>query len=181
MRNYHIGSTPVVGAERAEMLAAAEPIAISQGVAPNLLRAVCEVESNYRPRPGDGGKSIGLCQVKPETALLVTRNDLLDGASTDEKLKHIRERLHDDWRYNISIAARLLRRYIDRYGSEELALIAYNGGENHALLRYATKVKAVRNKLESSRSSGPIQLSRSNDNSADGTSTKFANTLSLND
>jgi soluble lytic murein transglycosylase-like protein len=154
-----LGSTPAAGAERDLMRAEAGPIAMAQGIPPDLLRAVCEVESNYRPRPGDGGKSIGLCQVQPATALAVSGLDKVKGVSKAEKLKAMRMML-EDWRYNLMIAARLLKRYIDRYGSEELAMIAYNGGENHALLKYATKVKAERAKLSAPLPSTGIQLTR---------------------
>lgn len=86
-----------------------------------LLDAVIRVESNYDPHAISRAGAVGLMQLMPETA-----QDL---------------GVHNRWdpKQNIDGGARLLRRLIDRFGKLELALAAYNAGEN-AVARHGNQI-----------------------------------------
>ncbi|GAB6043100.1 transglycosylase SLT domain-containing protein [Endothiovibrio diazotrophicus] len=77
-----------------------------------LLEAVVEVESAYNPHAVSRAGAVGLMQLMPDTA---------------EELG-VRNRW--DPHQNLDGGARLLRQLIDRFGELELALAAYNAGEN---------------------------------------------------
>lgn len=82
----------------------------AQGVNPLLVRAVIEVESNYRPRARSRKGAMGLMQLMPATA------------------RAYRVRKPFDPKANIEAGVRHLKTLIDRWGVE-LALAAYNAGE----------------------------------------------------
>lgn len=85
---------------------------------PNLLEAICYVESKYDVRTihyNDGdGNSIGLCQVKLKTA------QWLGFKGTEQQLM--------DPQTNIYYAGKYLQHQIKRYHSVNRAVIAYNYG-----------------------------------------------------
>lgn len=120
----------------------------SIGLPEGLVAAVCKVESGYDVRAvnaDDGGSpSVGVCQVKPETARF------LGFRGTDKEL--LRPSV------NIEYAARYLRYQLNRYhGDVHKAVSAYNMG-TYAVddrgrtvnRRYVRKVMEVRNCLQSS-------------------------------
>lgn len=79
------------------------------GLNPKLLAAVAKVESNFDPDARSGAGAAGLMQFMPATAR-DNRIDPYDPAQI------------------IPAAARLLRSHLDRFGSIDLALAAYNAG-----------------------------------------------------
>jgi hypothetical protein len=85
-------------------------MARAHGVDPMLVRAVIEVESNYRPRARSHKGAMGLMQLMPATA-----------RQYDVKNPY-------DPRANIAAGVMHLKTLIDRWGVE-LALAAYNAGE----------------------------------------------------
>lgn len=115
----------------------ADRIAHEQGVDPALLKAVCDVESSWRSRVvGDHGRSIGLCQVRVDTAKTFLPK---------VRPTRLRQALFNPT-VNLTVAAKLLRLYIQRFGSESLALVAYNAGPNFSSLSYVQKVSAAKAK-----------------------------------
>ena len=86
--------------------------AVSQahGVDPMLVRALIQVESNYRPRARSNKGAMGLMQLMPATA------------------REYKVRNPYDPKANIAAGVKHLKGLIDRWGVE-LALAAYNAGE----------------------------------------------------
>ncbi len=98
--------------EQAETIAAAIlRSSIQNGVDPRLVVAVIACESSFRPDAVGKKGEIGLGQLKPETAA---------GLGVDPY----------DPIQNIDGCVRYLRQQLDRFGSLELALAAYNAGPN---------------------------------------------------
>lgn len=122
-----------------------ESAATQYNVPSDLLRAVCTVESNLRADAvGDDGHSIGLCQIKIDTGLMLY-GSRWRAAEPPEARRAAMRRLLLQPAINARLAARLLRQHLDRFGGDEtLALAAYNGGPDHALIRYVLKVRAAR-------------------------------------
>lgn len=82
----------------------------AHGVDPNLVRALIEVESGYRPRAKSPKGAMGLMQLMPSTA------------------REYKVRNPYDPKANIAAGVKHLKTLIDRWGVE-LALAAYNAGE----------------------------------------------------
>jgi Transglycosylase SLT domain len=82
----------------------------THGVDPMLVRALIQVESNYRPKARSRKGAMGLMQLMPSTA------------------KEYQVRNPFDPRANIEAGIKHLRSLIDRWGVE-IALAAYNAGE----------------------------------------------------
>jgi hypothetical protein len=98
--------------EQAETIAAAIlRSSIQNGVDPRLVVAVIACESSFRPDAVGKKGEIGLGQLKPETAA---------GLGVDPY----------DPVQNIDGCVRYLRQQLDKFGSLELALAAYNAGPN---------------------------------------------------
>lgn len=106
----------------------------SQSVHPALLKAIVEVESGYDPDAvrdeGSGRVSVGLAQILwPDTA----RG--LGFTGTMDQLK--------DPLVNLSLAARLLRELLDRYGTVPHAVSHYNCGRCPVYRDYTLRVLAL--------------------------------------
>ncbi len=82
----------------------------AHGVDPLLVRALIQVESNYKPRAKSPRGAMGLMQLMPSTA------------------KEYNVRNPFDPRANIEAGIKRLKTLIDRWGTE-VALAAYNAGE----------------------------------------------------
>jgi len=103
---------PNLTEEQAETIAAAIlRSSIQNGVDPRLVVAVIACESSFRPDAVGKKGEIGLGQLKPETAA---------GLGVDPY----------DPVQNIDGCVRYLRQQLDKFGSLELALAAYNAGPN---------------------------------------------------
>lgn len=87
------------------------------GVSADLLSAVAKQESGYNPRATSPAGAQGLMQLMPATAKGLGVNDPYNPTQA------------------VDGAARLLRSLLDRFGSTELALAAYNAGPG-AVIRY---------------------------------------------
>lgn len=132
------------------------------GIPASLLIAICSVESDFRDvvNKHDGGSpSIGICQIKLDTARLVG----FEG--TEEQL--LRDRL-----INILYAAKYIKRQLNRYkGDYCSAISAYNTGTRRYLtdgrfnnMRYVTKVLERWKRY----SSGDLPLTKTQLESCDG-------------
>lgn len=88
-----------------------------QGLAPQLVQAVMQVESGYNRRALSNKGAIGLMQLMPDTAKLL--------------------RVSDPWdpEQNVRGGATYLRQQMDRFGDLRLALAAYNAGPS-AVAKY---------------------------------------------
>jgi soluble lytic murein transglycosylase-like protein len=95
------------GTPYAELIAS---LSQAHGVDPNLVRALIQVESNYRPRARSPKGAMGLMQLMPSTA------------------REYKVRNPYDPKANIAAGVKHLKTLIDRWGVE-LALAAYNAGE----------------------------------------------------
>lgn len=87
------------------------------GIDPELLHAVVQTESAYRPRALSPKGAQGLAQLMPDTARHYGVKDAFQPAD------------------NLRAGARLLRELLDRFGDLELALAAYNAGAG-AVIRH---------------------------------------------
>lgn len=123
------------------------------GIPPELLVAICAVESNLDPQAvvaqdGDSGRtSYGLCQVQERTA-----RQFLSGVSAKELLIPS---------VNVYVAGAYLRWQYKRYRSWDRAVVAFNrGSSTGGLNSYHRKVKHAQRILLSARN-GQGQLHRS--------------------
>jgi Transglycosylase SLT domain len=80
---------------------------------PELVAAVVETESDFRPRLISHKNAQGLMQIVPETGRLMGADDLFD----PEK--------------NIAAGTKYLRYLFDRFGDQRMVLAAYNAGEGN--------------------------------------------------
>jgi hypothetical protein len=82
-------------------------------LAPELVAAVVEAESDFRPRLISGKNAQGLMQIVPSTGELLGAGNLFDPEQ------------------NIAAGSKYLKYLIDRFGDLHLALAAYNAGEGN--------------------------------------------------
>ena len=82
-------------------------------LSPELVAAVVEAESDFRPRLISDKNAQGLMQIIPETGRLMGADDLFD----PEK--------------NIAAGTKYLRYLFDRFGDQRTVLAAYNAGEGN--------------------------------------------------
>lgn len=129
----------------------AHEIALQNNIQPALLKAICRVESHWRPSAiGDDGASIGLCQIQINTAL-GWYPGFMKGASNSERREGIRRWLLNP-QNNMNLSAKLLRYYLTLFNENEvLAVMAYNGGPNHPLIRYYKKARRDKDDYEGGR------------------------------
>jgi soluble lytic murein transglycosylase-like protein len=85
--------------------------ALKNELPPELIAAVVESESDFRPRLVSNKDARGLMQIVPETARLMGCDDPFDPPA------------------NIAAGTRYLHYLISRFGDERIALAAYNAGE----------------------------------------------------
>jgi soluble lytic murein transglycosylase len=85
-----------------------------------LVAAVIYEESRFRPHARSKAGAMGLMQIQPVTAEAIARRTGGTGFRASD--------LYDP-EVNIRYGSWYLRRLIDKYGSERLALAAYNAGE----------------------------------------------------
>jgi soluble lytic murein transglycosylase-like protein len=83
------------------------------GLPPELVAAVVEAESDFRPRLISHRNAQGLMQIVPETGRLMGADDLFNPAD------------------NIAAGTKYLRYLMDRFGDQRVALAAYNAGEGN--------------------------------------------------
>ena len=87
--------------------------AVRNDLPPELVAAVVEAESDFRPRLVSGKNAQGLMQIIPTTGRLLGTNDLFDPEA------------------NVSAGARYLKYLFDRFDDPRVALAAYNAGEGN--------------------------------------------------
>lgn len=85
--------------------------AVKNDLSPELIAAIVESESDFRPRLVSSKNASGLMQILPETGRLMGCGDPFDP------------------RANIAAGTKYLRYLLDRFGDERVALAAYNAGE----------------------------------------------------
>lgn len=88
--------------------------ALESGIAPKVAFGLVRAESSFRTRVVSPVGAIGLTQVMPATA-----REVVPGTTRQDLMKP---------ETNLKIGFTYLRRLIDKYGDEELALTAYNRG-----------------------------------------------------
>lgn len=103
----HDATFPVESTPYGDIIAA---LSEAHGVDPMLVKALIQVESNYKPRARSPKGAMGLMQLMPSTA------------------REYKVRNPFDPRANIEAGVKHLKSLIDRFGVE-LALAAYNAGE----------------------------------------------------
>ena len=85
--------------------------ALKNDLAPELIAAIVESESDFRPHLVSNKNAQGLMQIVPETSRLMGCNDPFDPHN------------------NVAAGTKYFRYLLDRFGDERLALAAYNAGE----------------------------------------------------
>ena len=142
---------PAHAATRADLERVAVETAARHGIPPALLLGVCQTESNWEPHAlGDGGASFGVCQIQIGTGLPILYTVAMCFNPRRGRRETMRRVLMTP-AANIHLAAVLLRTYIDRFGDETLAVMAYNGGPDHPLLKHWLKVREAKRRYEEKR------------------------------
>ncbi len=136
LRRYRAGRVAATLHRGDEFRALIESAALEQGVHPDLVYAVTEVESNFNPWAVSIKGAQGLMQLMPATARSLGVVNPFDPVE------------------NVRAGTRYLRRLLDRFGGDKrLALVAYNAGANavpaanHAIPPYRETRNYVRKVL----------------------------------
>lgn len=127
-------TVPVVREEMLDLAPIIEKYATKHRLDPWLVRAVIEVESTFRPQAVSSAGAGGLMQLMPATAAHLGCKDRFNPEQ------------------NIAAGSRYLRQLLDRFGSIDLMLAAYNAGPGNVsryggippfsqTQRYVVKVK----------------------------------------
>jgi len=87
--------------------------ALKNGLPPELVAAVVEAESDFRPRLISGKNAQGLMQIIPSTGRLLGVDDLFNPEA------------------NVAAGAKYLRYLFDRFDDQRVVLAAYNAGEGN--------------------------------------------------
>lgn len=87
--------------------------AVRHNLPPELVAAVVEAESDFRPRLISHKNAQGLMQIIPSTGRLMGADDLFNPAE------------------NIAAGTKYLRYLFDRFGDQRMVLAAYNAGEGN--------------------------------------------------
>jgi len=82
-------------------------------LSPELVAAVVQAESDFRPRLVSNKSAQGLMQIVPETSRILGCENPFDPAA------------------NIAAGSKYLRQLLDRFGDQPTALAAYNAGEGN--------------------------------------------------
>jgi soluble lytic murein transglycosylase len=108
---------------------------------PALVAAVIYQESKFKPEARSKSGAIGLMQLLPETAKGIAART----GGSDFRLEDL-----DDPEINVRYGSWYLRHLLDKYGTEEDALAAYNGGQGNVDrgVRYAETQHYVDRVLE---------------------------------
>ena len=93
--------------------------AVRNGLDPALVAAVIDTESGFVADSRSAEGAVGLMQVQPDTASFV--------AGLPDRPSPSPDRIGEP-EVNIAYGTRFLRYLVERYGSVDLALVAYNGG-----------------------------------------------------
>ena len=95
------------------------------GISPKLLKAIAKVESGEQPSMvGDDGESVGLFQIQPKWHA--------------QRLKEGESLLNPE--VNTRIACEILTELMDKYGTLDEVLTAYNCGHDTGSREYANRV-----------------------------------------
>lgn len=95
------------------------------GISPKLLKAIAKVESGEQPSMvGDDGESVGLFQIQPKWHA--------------QRLKEGESLLDPD--VNARIACEILTELMDKYGTLDEVLTAYNCGHDTGSREYANRI-----------------------------------------
>ncbi|HSP15572.1 MAG TPA: lytic transglycosylase domain-containing protein [Thermoanaerobaculia bacterium] len=86
---------------------------VRNGLSPELVAAIIEAESDFRPRLVSNKNALGLMQIVPETGRLMGAEDLFNPGE------------------NIAAGTKYLRYLLDRFPDQRMALAAYNAGEGN--------------------------------------------------
>jgi len=87
--------------------------ALKNDLSPELVAAVVEAESDFRPRLVSGKNAQGLMQIIPTTGRLLGTDDLFNPEA------------------NVAAGAKYLRYLLDRFADQRVALAAYNASEGN--------------------------------------------------
>jgi hypothetical protein len=110
MKQGYALQSPGTSHSSTEFLPMIQEIAEKHGMDPQLIYAVIEMESGFNPHATSSANAMGLMQLIPETAESLNVKDPFDPYE------------------NIQAGVRYLKMQLDRFGSIELALAAYNAG-----------------------------------------------------
>lgn len=112
----------VMGATKQDISLLADEAAAKHGIAPSLVKAVIQAESSFKPDAVSKVGAQGLMQLMPKTAESLGVTDPFDPVQ------------------NIEGGVKYLAQLIKKFGSEDLALAAYNWGEG--------RIRSQLNRLE---------------------------------